>query len=150
MKTKFEIVNSTNENYFKSRDSGDFGHGPIADVVFYLNEEHKCWGDSNIPIIERGYLINPGGVSVWGYCGSGPQDTSYDLLMWFGMPADEARFWACTFCYHFLNDLPKEGGTIKKEAVLNFIARARNCEIALWPECKEKDFGVHGEKYYGK
>lgn len=79
-------------------------------------------GSAKVNIQQRIVCHSPGGFE-WGYSGSGPSDLALNILsMFIGQEAAERGGLYQHFKEHFITPMPRAGGTIKKEAILNWIA----------------------------
>lgn len=65
---------------------------------------------------------NPEAGFEWGYLGQGPRDFARNILMHFSMDEEFCFEHEIEFLEKFVSQLPREGGRIKKQQILKFIA----------------------------
>jgi hypothetical protein len=103
----------------------------MVEAIEGFNEDIVCGRDAdgihtNVP--RRITYHSPDGFE-WGYGGSGPSDFALNILSIFiGEEAARAGGLYQSFKFNFVAVLPHEGGTIKREDILNWIEEKRQEE----------------------
>ena len=104
----------------RAKETGPMEPCPLltGDVVCSIGAD----GESIVNIPRRITLHSPNGFS-WGYCGSGPADLALNILsMYIGQAEAERGGLYQRFKERFFATLPEEGGTIKREDILTWLA----------------------------
>lgn len=98
--------------------------GEIEDVLAIRDDDLTLHRFTNI-VWQLGEW-HPDAGHEWGYSGQGPTDFARNILMHFS--SDEEFSWKhqIEFREKFVRTLPRAGGRIKKEDILNFIAEKRS------------------------
>jgi hypothetical protein len=98
----------------------------MVEAIKNWNEDIICSRDENgihTNVPRRIVNHSPSGFD-WGYGGSGPADFALNILSIFiGQEAAEKYYQ--DFKWQFIAQLPHEGGTIKREDILNWIEKKR-------------------------
>ena len=63
-------------------------------------------------------------AAPWGYGGSGPADFAWNILSIF-LGQEEAEQYYMAFKFEVVSALPREGGTIKRDFILEWIEKKR-------------------------
>lgn len=95
-------------------------HGLSEDVVLRTSNPRI-----NVPM-----RLSIGGSSppTWGYHGSGPHDTAFNILLAAGFTPHVAADLHDQFVTDFLYDVPQAGGTISRADIYEWIERQLACE----------------------
>lgn len=92
--------------------------GEIEDVKMI-----RDWRGVRFTNIAWAAVQHPCASHEWGYGGTGPTNLSRDILLHFTEDADFARKYANEFRNKFLASMPRDGGRVAKEVILEFVAR---------------------------
>lgn len=120
----------SHSNHLAAKQSEPVGAvGPLFlnDIVCSRSPD----GSAKVNIQQRIVCHSPDGFE-WGYSGSGPSDLALNILsMFIGQEAAERGDLYQQFREHFITPMPRVGGTIKKEAILNWIAEQEQQDGAV-------------------
>jgi len=125
----------------KNPVSVELGIGPVCRARDSLQEEFDFMKEKeNVDAIEGfgDIICNPDGTTnvphrivyhsptgmAWGYAGSGPADFALNILAVY-VGAEEAKKYHQDFKWKFIAKLPNEGGTIKREDIMQWIEEKR-------------------------
>lgn len=78
------------------------------------------WGDALTNIQHRKVLHSPTGFE-WGYAGSGPADLALNILLRYGVTEAQAENLHQRFKDAFIATMPREGGRITRNEVIEWI-----------------------------
>jgi len=98
--------------------------------------------DDDRPIVNLAQTVvnhSPTGFE-WGYGGSGPADLALNILLRF-LPSGAADLLHQEFKRAFLVPMPDEGGTIKRQAILDWISAQSKPDVSLF---RGADGRLHG------
>lgn len=93
------------------------------DIVLKRNLYNQFQKEINV---EHEWVYHSPDGFEWGYGGSGPADLALNILLKFGLDQEEAFRLHQDFKWRFISEMPREGGTIKKEDILEFIEENQN------------------------
>lgn len=88
------------------------------DITLKRNPNDSFDIETNVPHVWKYH--SPTGFE-FGYGGSGPADLALNILLKSGLDREEAWLLHQDFKWKFIANMPREGGTIKKEEVIDWI-----------------------------
>jgi hypothetical protein len=86
-------------------------------------EDVVCKPDGTTNVPHRIVHHSPTGLA-WGYGGSGPADLALNALAAY-IGSEEAKLYYQDFKWKFIAVMPEQGGTIKREEIMNWIEEKR-------------------------
>lgn len=99
-------------------------HYELSDVIAIRDDDLGLHRATNIPWVLGDWHSDNG--FEWGYHGTGPSNFAVNILMHFsGHDAQFSQRHRREFANEFVCTLPRPGGRIKKEAILDFIREKR-------------------------
>lgn len=110
----------------KRKEGREDHHVPVSAVGPLFQHDIVCSrnkdGSTSVNIPQRIVRHSPDGFE-WGYAGSGPSDLALNILSFFiGQEAAERGGLYQRFKDRFIVPMPKDGGTIKKDEILHWVA----------------------------